>query len=149
MRHRILTRHHQLFTNELGYWVPSEIGMAGFEDQYRKAMDAAVKAYAEIQNEFPQEAQYLVTHGAYNRFTMRMNLRAVIHMAELRASPQGHPTYRKVAQEMARVVGERFPLLGSAAFSFVDHSDVDLERLEAFRRLEKKATALGVKGFEE
>ena len=137
MRHRILTRHHQLFTNELGYWVPSEIGMAGFEDQYRKAMDAAVKAYAEIQNEFPQEAQYLVTHGAYNRFTMRMNLRAVIHMAELRASPQGHPTYRKVAQEMARVVGSDSPLLGSAAFSFVDHSDVDLERLEAFRRLEK------------
>lgn len=149
MRHRILTRHHQLFTNEHGYWIPQEINLAGFGEKYRGAMDAAVDAYREVKKDFPVEAQYLVTHGAYNRFSMRMNLRAVIHMAELRATPQGHPTYRKVAQDMALRVGERFPLFGKYAFPFVDFNDYGLERLDAFRRLEKKAATFGVKGFEE
>ncbi|MBI4239372.1 FAD-dependent thymidylate synthase [Candidatus Uhrbacteria bacterium] len=149
MRHRILTRHHQVFTNELGYWTPQEIVMSGFESEYRRAMDKAVEAYVAIKKDFPHEAQYLVTHGAYNRFYMRMNLRAINHMVELRTSPQGHPTYRKTGQLMAQRVSERFPLLGKYAFPFADFNDYELERLDAFRKIEKKATELGVQGFSE
>ncbi len=149
MRHRILTRHRQLFTAELGYWIPAEIEMTGFSDIYRRAMDRAVAVYGKLKAEFPHEAQYMVTHGSHNRFSMRMNLRAINHMVELRTSPQGHPTYRKVCQLMARAVAERFPLLGKYAFAFTDYNDYELERLDAFRRIEKKATAAGVKGFEE
>lgn len=149
MRHRILTRYHQLFTTELGYWIPEEVEATGFGAVYRSAMERANDAYCALKERFPHEAQYVVTHGSYNRFVMRMNLRAVVHMTELRASPQGHPTYRKVAQEMAKRVSEKFPLLGKYCFPFVDFRDYELERLDAFRKIEKKAAAVGAKGFEE
>jgi thymidylate synthase ThyX len=149
MRHRVLTRHKQLFTNELGYITPHEIVMTGFEKPYREAMNKAVDAYKKIKKDFPHEAQYLVTHGAYNRFYMRMNLREVIHMTELRSSPQGHPTYRQVAQMMAKVVSEKFPLFGKYMFPFVDYKNYELERLSAFKKIAAKAAKLGAKGFED
>jgi Predicted alternative thymidylate synthase len=104
MRHRILTRHRQLFTNEFYYAVPKEIDFLGFGKIYRQAADLAVEAYLKIKEKYPVEAQYLVLHGAYNRFYMKMNLREIVHLTELRSSPQGHPSYRKIAQEIAKAV---------------------------------------------
>jgi len=40
------------------------------------------------------------------RYVMQMNAREAMHLIELRSSPQGHPSYRRVAQEMARLVRE-------------------------------------------
>ncbi len=149
MRHRLLTRHRQLFTNELGYIVPEEIKATGFAEIYCRAMDAAEKAYRKIKKDFPYQAQYLVTHGAYNRFYLRLNLRELVHLTELRSSPQGHPSYRKVVQAMARSVIEKFPLLGRLALGFVDYNDYHLERLAAFRKLERRAREKGVVAFQE
>lgn len=150
MRHRILTRHHQLFTNELGYYTPEELTTGELGKLYKKAMDQAVIAYKKVKKDFPHQAQYFVTHGSYNRFYMRMNLREVMHMTELRASPQGHPTYRKVAQHMATLVSKQFPILKKYAFPFVDYKDYELERLSAFRKIAQKAEELGMKKvFEE
>ncbi len=70
-------------------------------------------------------------------------------MVELRTTPQGHPTYRKVGQMIASALTERFPMLGKYAYPFVDYNDYELERLNSFRNIEKKASAAGVKGFEE
>ncbi len=149
MRHRILTRFRQLFTNELGYWMPEEIKLAGFEKLYRNAADSAMELYQKMKDEMPFEAQYVVIHAAYNRFYIKMNLREAVHLTELRSSPQGHPTYRKVAQEIAKRIIEKYPTLGKLALKFVDYNDYHLERLQAFRRLEKKAKKLGVEGFVE
>jgi len=148
-RHRVLTRYKQVFTTELGYVVPEEIVAAGFEKVYRDAMDRATEAYATIKQDFPYEAQYVVTHGSLNRFYMKLNLRALVHFVELRSSPQGHPAYRKVAQMMAAAVKAKHPLIGKYAFPFVDDNDYELERLQAFRKLEIKATAAGVEAFKE
>ena len=149
MRHRILTRFKQLFTNELGYWIPEEIKLAGFEKEYKNAAESALELYNKMKNELPVEAQYAVIHAAYNRFFIKMNLREAVHLTELRSSPQGHPTYRKVAQEIARQIIKVYPTLGKLALKFVDYKDYHLERLSAFKRLEEKAKKLGIKGFEE
>ena len=95
MRHRILTRHRQLFTNEFSYAVPKEIDLLGFGKIYRQAADFAVEAYLKIKEKYPFEAQYLVLHGAYNRFYMKMNLREVVHLCELRSSPKVIPRTEK------------------------------------------------------
>ena len=79
------------------------------------------------------------------RFVMQMNAREAMHLIELRSTPQGHPAYRVVAQEMHRLIGEVHPSI-AAAMSFVDHSNVELERLEAERRTEAKRTALEAPG---
>jgi len=148
MRHRILTRHRQLFTNEFSYAVPKEIDFLGFGKIYRQAADLAVGAYLKIKEKYPVEAQYLVLHGAYNRFYMKMNLREIVHLCELRSSPQGHPSYRKIAQEMAKAVIKKYPIF-KLALPFVDYNDYQLERLSSFKKLAQKAQKLKVNVFSE
>ena len=149
MRHRILTRHRQLFTNELGYLLPREIEMTGFTKTYCDAMDEAAEVYAKIKQTMPYEAQYMVTHGSYNRFYLKMNVREVGHLTELRSTPQGHPTYRKVAQDMANELGKKLPLIQKYLLPFVDYNDYELERLSAFKKVAAKAEKMGIKAFEE
>jgi len=148
MRHRILTRHRQLFTNEFSYAVPKEIDLLGFGKIYRKVADFAVEAYLKIKEKYPFEAQYLVLHGAYNRFYMKMNLREVVHLCELRSSPQGHPSYRKIAQEMAKALIKKYPIF-KMALPFVDYNDYNLERLSSFKKLAEKAKKLKVNVFSD
>ncbi len=76
------------------------------------------------------------------RFAMQMNAREAMHLIELRTTPQGHPSYRRVGQQMhrliANVAGHRAL---AAAMKFADHSSVALERLEAERRTETRRQA--------
>ena len=71
-----------------------------------------------------------------------MNAREAMHLIELRSGPQGHPAYRRVAQEMHRAIDE---VAGhhaiAAAMSHVDSGSAELERLEAERRAEARRTA--------
>jgi hypothetical protein len=62
-----------------------------------------------------------------------------MHVIELRTAPQGHPSYRRVCQAMHRAIAEiaGHPAI-AAAMQFADHSQVELERLQSERALEKK-----------
>jgi thymidylate synthase ThyX len=76
------------------------------------------------------------------RFVMDMNAREAMHVIELRTAPAGHPAYRRVCQQMHRLIAD---VAGhraiAAAMSFADHSAVELERLQEERRLEAKRLA--------
>ncbi|MFN4212502.1 MAG: FAD-dependent thymidylate synthase [Microgenomates group bacterium] len=148
MRHRLLTRHRQLFTNELGYFIPEEIKNTPFANLFKKASDAAVEAYCKIKKEFPIEAQYLVIHAAYNRFLLKLNLREAVHLCELRSSPQGHPSYREIAQKIAQEIIKKYPLFASV-LKFVDYQKYHLERLSSFQKILKKAEKLKVEVFKD
>ena len=78
--------------------------------------------------------------GVYRvRFYVEMNAREAMHLIELRSAPQGHPSYRRIAQTMHRLIAERAGHRAiAAAMSFADHSDVELERLEAERAAERR-----------
>ena len=69
-----------------------------------------------------------------------------MHLIELRSGPQGHPAYRRVAQEMHRAIDE---VAGhhaiAAAMSHVDPGSAELERLESERRAEVRRTGRGEK----
>ena len=68
-----------------------------------------------------------------------MNAREAMHVIELRTAPQGHPAYRRVCQAMHRLIAEQAGHRGlAAAMRFVDHSAVELERLEAERRTDAR-----------
>jgi len=70
---------------------------------------------------------------------MDMNAREAMHVIELRTSPQGHPAYRRVCQQMHRLIADVAGHRAIAdAMRFVDHSVVELERLQEERRLEQK-----------
>jgi thymidylate synthase ThyX len=73
------------------------------------------------------------------RFYMDMNAREAMHVIELRTSPQGHPSYRRVCQKMHRLIAEQAGHRAiAAAMSFADHSPVGLGRLDAERASEKR-----------
>jgi len=70
---------------------------------------------------------------------MDMDAREAMHVIELRTAPQGHPSYRRICQTMHRLIAEVAGHRAIAdAMTFADHSDVELERLQAERALEKK-----------
>ena len=70
---------------------------------------------------------------------MEMNAREAMHVIELRSAPQGHPAYRRVCQQMHRLIADVAGHRAVAdAMNFADHSQVELERLGAERTLDKK-----------
>jgi thymidylate synthase ThyX len=76
------------------------------------------------------------------RFVMQMNAREAIHMLELRTSPQGHPAYRQVCQEMHRLIAEEAGHTALArAMSHVDHTTYELERLASERAADERRAA--------
>jgi len=148
MRHRVLTRFKQNFTNELGFFIPQEISHSAFKDLYLLATDQALDSFSKIKKVFPIEAQYLVLHSSFNRFLIKLKLREINHLTELRSSQQGHSSYRKIAQQIAQLIINKYPIL-KPVFKFVDFNDYDLERLKAFQKIEEKAKKLNVSPFEE
>ena len=73
------------------------------------------------------------------RFTMVLNAREAMHLIELRSQPQGHESYRAVAQAMHRQIAE---VAGhrtiAAMMTFVDTSGPGAGRLAAERRQEAR-----------
>jgi len=135
----------QRITPKHGFELPADIGDIGAESDWRAVMEASASLYRDVLERCgPDVAQYAVSMAYRIRFVMQMNAREALHLIELRSSPQGHPVYRRVAQEMHRLIRDQAEHRAiAAAMSFVDHSSVDLERLEAERRTAAKRAALG------
>jgi thymidylate synthase ThyX len=140
-RHRILTQDRQLLTCDLGYYIPDEILNTSMEKKYRDAMDEAKRVFDKIRKEFPEEAQYVVPMAYNIRWYFHINLRSLQWLTELRSTPQGHPSYRKIAQEMAHQVMVKAPEF-KRFLKFVDFEGYDLGRLDQEIRKEEK---IGVK----
>jgi thymidylate synthase ThyX len=142
-RHRLLTIEWQRLTPNLGYAVPAEADAAGVGEAWRTAVDRAEDVYQEVAAEYsPAQASYLVSMGHRLRYVMRMNAREAMHLVELRSSPQGHPSYRRVAQQMHGLIRDvAGHQLIAGAMNFVNQDDVHLGRLEAEKRLEGRPPA--------
>lgn len=132
-RHRLLTQERQLLTCDLGYYVPPEIVGTPLEAEYNSALLQAKAAYDTIAGSLPEEAQYIVPMAYNVRWYFHANLRALQWLCELRSAPAGHPTYRLVAQAMAKQVSEAFPAF-ERFFKFVNYEGYSLGRLEQEQR---------------
>jgi len=140
-RHRMLTQERQLLDCSYGFYVPPEIVGTELEADYLQAMHAAKTAFDTIAAEFPEEAQYLVPMGYNIRWYFQVNLRALQWLCELRSAPQGHVTYRLIAQQMAKQVSEAYPAF-ERFFKFVDYEGYELGRLgQEQRKIDKQLSA--------
>ena len=126
-----------------GYTEPAAIEEAGALDDWRTVMEQSAALYDQlIANGLREAAPYAVVMAYRVRFYMDMNAREAMHVIELRTSPQGHPSYRRVCQLMHRAIAETAGHRAIAdAMQFVDHTSVELERLQSERALEKKRAA--------
>ena len=144
-RHRMMTLDWQRLSTDHGYVRPAEVDEAGIGGRFDAAMDRSRDLHGALLEPFPDQAPYAVSLAYRVRYLMHMNAREAMHVLELRSTPQGHPSYREVAQQMHHLISE---VAGHHAIaemmSFVDHSgEADLERLDGERRAEKKRLARG------
>ena len=142
-RHRMLTQDRQLLGTILGYDLPPGLADLGMRDDFARAVEAAGDVHRTLEEQLgPAVAQYIVPLAFRVRWYFRVNLREVYHLCELRTTPQGHPDYRWIAQEMFRRVEEVHPRLARYA-RFVDLGPGDeLERRQAERRIDEKLDSL-------
>ena len=139
-RHRILTIDWQDLSTLHGHTRPEAIEDVGALSDWNRVMDEASDLCKLLTRRYSSlTAQYAVSMAYRIRFYMKMNAREAMHVIELRTAPQGHPAYRRVCQEMHRLIADQAGHKASAeAMSFVDHSEVELERLESERANERR-----------
>ena len=147
-RHRMLTIEWQELTPHHGYEIPAGVTDAGMEARFTEALERSAELYAVLKAEFAPQAAYAVSLAYRIRYAMQMNAREAMHLCELRSTPQGHPTYRRVAQAMHRQIAERAGHYAIAeAMAHVDHGEYELERLNAERAAEsKRSSARSISG---
>src|SRR5215204_3431130 len=133
-RHRMLTIEWQPLSPRHGYTRPEAIDLAGLAEDFDDAMERSASLHDALVERFPVQAAYAVSLAYRVRFAMQLNAREAMHLIELRTTPQGHPAYRVVAQEMHRLIGEQAGHRAiAAAMSYADHEVYELERLASER----------------
>ncbi|MDB5181813.1 MAG: thymidylate synthase, partial [Candidatus Saccharibacteria bacterium] len=143
-RHRMVDdMNWQEVSPRLGYEVPKLVEEAGLTEQFEKCFDLSLDLYSRIQAVHGQLlAQYAVLQGHNVRWKVTINAREAFQMLELRTGPQGHPTYRKIAQQMYQKIAEIHPLLAEAMIFINKDEDPELTRLAAERYTQFKLSQL-------
>ncbi len=138
-RHRMLTIEWQALTPNHGYTRPELVESSGAGPLFDETMDRSARLFDAMREPFPQQASYAVSMAYRLRYMMQFNAREAIHMLELRSAPQGHPSYRRVALEMHRLIGEQAGHHAiAAAMSHMTTEAPELERLASERRAESR-----------
>jgi thymidylate synthase ThyX len=139
-RHRMLTIEWQSLSPRHGYSLPEAVVEAGVAGTFEESMARSASLHDALEGQFgAAQAGYAVALAYRIRYVMEMNARSALHLIELRSGPQGHPEYRRVAQEMHRLIRDEAGHHAIAELmSFVDYGTYDLERLDAERRMEAK-----------
>ena len=138
-RHRMLTIEWQQLSAEHGYVRPELVAEAGGADDFDSTMERSASLYEALRDDYPHQASYAVAMAYRMRYVMQFNAREAMHMLELRTSPQGHPSYRRIALEMHRLIAEKAGHRAIAAtMTHITHEAPELERLESERRAEQR-----------
>ena len=136
-RHRMLTIDWQPLTTRHGVAGPAALDDIGnLSAEWRRVMDESEWLHEHLRRHYGTAvAQYAVPMAFRIRFTMRMNAREAMHVIELRTQPAGHPSYRRICQQMHDLIRERAGHRAIAeAIRFANHDAVGLERIAAENR---------------
>lgn len=133
----------QKLTPRYGYDIPELVEEAGLSDDFERCFDLSLELYSKLQAAgYDLEAQYATLLGHRMRWKITYNAREAFHFHELRTSPQGHPGYRKLVQQMHEKVAEVHPLMAQAMKFVNQGEDEALTRLAAERYTQFKLTQL-------
>ncbi|MBU6388913.1 FAD-dependent thymidylate synthase, partial [Patescibacteria group bacterium] len=132
-RHRMLDSFEwQAIGPSYGYEVPEIVKEAGFEEQFREAFAISEKLYSYLQEKGETtQAQYGVLLGYRMRYRFIANVRELFHFLELRTSPQGHPGYRRICNQMYDRLKEVYPVIAGTMRFVNQDEDPELTRMAA------------------
>ena len=124
-RHRMATQTMQPLSPALGFETPPEIVRFGYEDQYQALMARAAATYGRLVDAgLALYAPYALPLATRIRALFTWNLREVFHFVELRSARQGHPSYRRIAQDVYRAIAEAHPLVARYMRPNLNHYDL-------------------------
>ncbi len=137
-RHRMLSQERQLLHPGLGYAMPEELEAIGMKEKAEECFYRSADLHSAMSRELNAElAQYAVLFGYKIRWMMGMNFREAMHLIELRTTPQGHPSYRRVCQQMMRALQAEHPELAST-IRFADFNTYYWSRGESEAKQRRK-----------
>lgn len=145
-RHRMLTIEWQRLGTRHGYITPPSLAEIDGIGAWDETMERGAGLFRSLSGAIGADAaQYAVPFAYRVRFYLQMNAREAFHLLELRTGRGGHPGYRRVCQQMHRLIRDRAGHTRIAdAMHFVDHGAADLERLDSERRAAARRAAAGV-----
>lgn len=136
-RHRMMTQERNLLTVLEGYVL--EPSVIQFKDEF-EGMLGRIEYWS--QDVGPFTAQYLVPKACKVRWYMQINLRELIYLIELRSAQQGHPEYRRVAQELYTQALDQLPWIKHLVNCDMNNYNRGREASES--RTEEKLNAAGL-----
>jgi thymidylate synthase ThyX len=134
-RHRMVDDlEWQVLTPRFGYDTPKLVEQAGESELFDESFDTSLQLHSLLLKQgYETEAQYATLLGHKMRWKVTYNAREAFHLHEIRTSPQGHPGYRKLIQQMHEKVGEVHPLMAESMKFVNQGEDPELNRLAAER----------------
>lgn len=125
------------------YEVPDLIAKAGLETLYHESFAQSRELHSRLSSYGSAVAQYAVLFGHKLNWRWTLNFREAMHVIELRTTPQGHPSYRRICQAMYEQISSVHPHL-AATMRFVNcGEDPELTRLAAERATAAKLNNFG------
>jgi len=139
-RHRLLTVEWQPLSPRHGHVTPAELAEAGALADWTNVMASSAELHQALcAAGLEAVGRYAVAMAYRVRFYLELSAREAMHMIELRTTPQGHPSYRRICQTMHRLIAEQAGhRLLAAAMGFADSSGGETGRLEAERAAERR-----------
>ena len=132
-RHRRCVQIGQTYCFAHGFDTPKEIADAGHGARYAATMRRAGEIAHELatalqgrQGAETEDTQYLIPLAYRKRTLFKMDFAEVVYISELRTTPAGHWSYRKVAWEMYEAAAKRYPGLAKYFRVHDIHQPVDL-----------------------
>jgi thymidylate synthase ThyX len=132
-RHRRCVQIGQPYCFAHGFDTPQEITDAGHARRYEATMRRASEVAHELavallgrEGAEAQDTQYLIPLAYRKRTLFKMDFAEVVYISELRTTPAGHWSYRKVAWEMYEAAAKRHPGLAKYFRVHDVHAPVDL-----------------------
>ena len=100
------------YADFFGYEVPEVLAEAGLLRQYESVMTQAHEAFLNVSRAgLAENAAYVLPLGTRTRALFKMDFAEALYIAELRSTPAGHFSYRRIAWEMYQAVARKHPAL--------------------------------------
>ncbi|MCA9329539.1 FAD-dependent thymidylate synthase, partial [Candidatus Saccharibacteria bacterium] len=143
-RHRMVDDlEWQQLTPRYGFEVPKLVEDAGLTDLFEECFDISLRLHSALQAAgYSLEAQYATLLGHRMRWKVTYNAREAFHFHELRTSPQGHPGYRKLVQQMHDKLSQVHPIMAEHMRFVNQDENQELNRLAAERYTQYKLKQL-------
>jgi len=109
-RHRPATITAQPYDPALGVTLPPKLKGTKAEGRFREIMAETDRLFAEVGQNDPLAAQYLLTGAHRKRVLMTLNARELYHLARLREDVHAQWDIRDLSAKMSKLAGEVMPL---------------------------------------